>query len=269
MGRMKKEDAEKLKKQREGEIWTNNDGYKMKIINYDTYKRVTVEFLDDRHYKTTTSYGDIIRGNVKNLEAPTVYGVGIIGNKYPSRDGNKMKKEYTLWINMLKRCYDTIDDVRNRNYFKCNVCDEWKYYPNFYEWVHNQENFEKWLNGDFAIDKDIIKKHNKIYSPDTCCLVPRNINILFVKNEANRGDTPIGVTYHKRDHVYEAHCGNPYEYKKSVYLGRSSSPTEAFNIYKKYKELLIKKIAKEEYNKGNIIQKCYEAMINYKVEITD
>jgi uncharacterized membrane protein len=32
---------------------------------------------------------------------------------------------------------------------------------------------------------------------------------------------------------------------------------------------MIKQIAKEEYNKGNITKQCYEAMINYEVEITD
>jgi hypothetical protein len=46
-----------------------------------------------------------------------------------------------------------------------------------------------------ALDKDILYKGNKIYSPDTCVFVPQEINALFVKNDANRGDLPIGVFY--------------------------------------------------------------------------
>ena len=34
-------------------------------------------------------------------------------------------------------------------------------------------------------------------------------------------------------------------------------------------EEYIKNVAQEEYSKGNIIEKCYNSMINYEVEITD
>ena len=44
---------------------------------------------------------------------------------------------------------------------------------------------------------------------------------------------------------------------------------EAFLDYKECKESYIQQIAQEEYNKGSITKRCYEAMMNYKVEITD
>lgn len=44
---------------------------------------------------------------------------------------------------------------------------------------------------------------------------------------------------------------------------------EAFEAYKIYKELIIKQVAKEEFDIGNITKKCYDAMIHYEVEITD
>ena len=48
-----------------------------------------------------------------------------------------------------------------------------------------------------------------------------------------------------------------------------NSPEEAFLLYKKEKENYIKQIANEQYNIGNITKRCYDAMINYEVEITD
>ena len=48
-----------------------------------------------------------------------------------------------------------------------------------------------------CLDKDILYKGNKEYAPDKCIFVPERINKLFLKNDADRGDLPIGVTYHK------------------------------------------------------------------------
>lgn len=53
------------------------------------------------------------------------------------------------------------------------------------------------------------------------------------------------------------------------YLGKYETETEAFNAYKNYKEALIRRVAEDEYNKGLITYKCYKALINYEVEITD
>ena len=39
--------------------------------------------------------------------------------------------------------------------------------------------------------------------------------------------------------------------------------------YKTYKEDIIKRVAEDEYLKGNIIKECYLSMLSYSVEITD
>ena len=44
---------------------------------------------------------------------------------------------------------------------------------------------------------------------------------------------------------------------------------QSFQLYKIRKENTIKQVAKEEYDKGNITKRCYDAMMKYKVEITD
>ena len=44
---------------------------------------------------------------------------------------------------------------------------------------------------------------------------------------------------------------------------------EAFKAYKGYKESIIKSIAKQEFDNGNITIECYNAMMHYEVEITD
>ena len=56
---------------------------------------------------------------------------------------------------------------------------------------------------------------------------------------------------------------------KQINLPVKDTIEEAFADYKKLKEENIKKIAQEEYCKGNITKKCYKAMMKYEVEITD
>lgn len=151
---------------------------------------------------------------------------------------------------------------------KAFVCDKWLLYENFYDWIHSQENFIKWKeNSRWAIDKDIIKKWNKEYSEEYCCLVPPNVNSLFTRRQNYRGKYPIGV-YQYKPGIFRAQCMNPYIGKR-VLVGNYKNPDKAFYAYKKYKENLIKMIAKEEYENNNIVKKCYEAMMDYKVEITD
>jgi hypothetical protein len=239
----------------------------MHIIEHNNYNNIVVEFQDKWKSKVHTTYGHFLDGRVKNPYYPSVLGIGMVGIKYPFKSNTKVI-EYNIWKNMLNRCFNKKYKEKQPTYENCTICDEWLIYENFYDWLHSQENFDKWTNKDskFALDKDILVKGNKIYSPETCCLVPKNVNSLFTKREVGRGCLPIGVG--ENGHRFKAACNNPYTGKYES-LGTYDTPKEAFLVYKKYKENLIKQIAKEEYDNGNINKKCYESMMNYTVEITD
>ena len=261
-------DNSELIKERTGYKVINYQGLEMVCAEYKNSINIIVEF-NNPYFKTKSCWSNFIKGKIRNPNVPSIYGVGVVGDKYPTNHSRKRTKEYVCWHDLLYRVYgNNRKDSTSLRYRECVVCDEWLCYPNFYEWLHSQENFNKWLNGErWCLDKDILSKGNKIYSPETCCLVPVNVNTLFVKVDKSRGDLPIGVTYnHKR---YMANCSNPIIGNTRVYLGTYDEPIDAYYAYKKYKEDLIKQIAAIEYNKGNIAKKCYEAMLNYEVEITD
>lgn len=262
-----KTNREKQKDERLGEEKLNNQGCLMKIIKYNSYSDIIIEFQDEHHAVAYTRYEHFIDGSIKNPYYPQVYGVGTIGDKYPSRINNVKTKEYTTWYRMLGRCFDKKIKERQPTYQNASCCKEWLLFENFYEWLHSQENFEKWMNGKlWCLDKDILVKRNKVYSPETCCLVPNNVNTLFVKKDKDRGDFPIGVT--KRNNRFLAQCSNSSGNGHEI-LGFHTNIIEAFLAYKNRKEEIIKQVAEEEYNKGNITQKCYDAMMNYTVEIND
>lgn len=256
------------KEQRLGAEKYNNQGCLMKIITYNSATDIIVEFQDKYKCQINCEYKQFKNGNLVNPYFPNVFNKGMVGSKYSCKENNKDCKEYMIWHSMLSRCYSNYTKSKQHSYQNVSCCEEWLLFDNFYEWLHSQTNFKKWKNlSRGALDKDILVKGNKIYSPQTCCLVPNNVNALFTKRNVYRGNTPIGVSYHKRDHIYEAHCNDGFGIPQ--YLGRFSTSEEAFDVYKTYKESLIKKIAINEYLNKSITKECYEAMMKYIVEITD
>lgn len=250
-----------------GEEKLNNQGCLMKVAEYNTCNDILIEFQDSYKCKLHTTYQHFKDGSVKNPYYPTIYGIGIVGNKYLRYKDYKPLKEYTTWSGVLRRCFDSVESTKYPTYQDATCCNEWLLYENFYEWLHNQENFDKWLNGRmWCLDKDILIKHNKVYSPETCCLVPNNVNTLFVKCDAARGDLPIGVSYNKINHKYISEYSGR---NTRNHIGCYDTSIEAFYAYKKEKEAYIKQVAQEEYDKGNITKKCYDAMMAYEVEATD
>lgn len=253
--------------QRLGKENNNYQGCLMKIVEYNDALNTIVEFQDEYKCKVHAQYRHFLSGQIKNPYYPSVYGVGIVGNKYINWVDRKPTKEYHTWYGIIQRCYDKKTKQRHPTYEYASCCDEWLLFENFYEWLHNQPNFDKWYNGDkWEIDKDILVKGNKVYSPDTCCLMPKYVNSLFTNRSRDRGELPIGVTKHGNS--YRARCNNPFTNKSEI-LKNCKTPEQAFQIYKLYKENVIKQIASIEYNKGNITKACYDAMMKYEVEITD
>lgn len=163
---------------------------------------------------------------------------------------------YSHWRGMMERCYSDKGHKKRPSYQQCNVCDEWRLFSNFIPWfyAHHKEGWH--------LDKDILIKGNKTYSPQNCCFVPSEINGLFAKCDAIRGDMPIGVQF--IDGVYVA---SMRKNKKKIYLGRYKDALSAFIRYKQAKEEWIKQVA-DKY-KDCIAPNVYEALYKYKVDISD
>lgn len=251
--------------ERMGKKNKNNQGYLMTIIEYHNANDIIVEFEDKYRTKINTRYVHFVKGDIKNPYHPDLYNVAMNGNKYPSRLNGNKTKEYRAWVNILIRCYDKKFKEKHKTYQDVICCKEWLLFDNFYEWLHEQENFEQWFNGRlWAVDKDILIKGNKLYCPQNCCLVPPQVNTLFTKRDSARSDFTIGVMQHRNK--YRGHVSIN---GKQLNMPVRRTIEEAFADYKAIKEDNIRRIAQMEYKEGNITKKCYDAMMSYEVEITD
>ena len=244
-----------------GKVYKSKLSGDFKIIKYNDAYNVEIQFLKTG-YETTVQLVQVKSGKVKDPYAPSVYGIGVLGVKYPSKINGVLTKECALWRDMLKRCYSDAYQKKYPTYEGCEVSDNFKNYEYFYEWCHNQIGFG--IEG-FELDKDLLIKGNKVYSENTCVFLPNEINSLLVKREALRGKHLIGVCWSNTNKAFVAQVR--INKGKQEYLGCFKTELEAFNAYKKAKESFVKEQA--EKWKDKIDERVYKALMNYEVSITD
>ena len=244
-----------------GKVCKSLNSGDFKIVKYSDKTNVEIRFLKTG-FETTVELGSIRNGKVKDRYLPSVYGVGVIGDKYPSKVNGVLTKEYKLWTSMLVRCYSDNSKKRRPTYEGCEVSNNFKSYEYFYEWCNKQVGFG--VEG-FELDKDLLIKGNKVYSEDSCVFIPTEINSLLVKRENMRGKYLIGVHWCNTKKAFIARVSK--NKGKREHLGYFNTELEAFNAYKQAKESFIKEQANEW--QGEIDERAYRALINYQVEITD
>ena len=251
-------------KLREGSVITTKNFGDVVITKYLDKDNIHIRFINTGYSLITQSL-NIRQGTIKDRLAPAVFGVGVLGDALTSVDGVRLK-EYELWKNMIKRCYSKSYHEKFPTYSSCSVSENFRYYPYFKEWCNKQAGYTSQddKGNAFQLDKDILVKGNKVYSEELCVFVPKEINMLMVKCGRIRGDNPIGVFYHNRDKKYVAKCKVS---NKTVHLGRYLTSTEAFIVYKNFKESYIKEVANKW--KDQIDVRVYEALMRYEVSIDD
>ena len=248
-----------------GKVCKSKSSGDFNVLKYNNAKDVEIQFLKTG-YETTVYLGNIKKGDVKDPYSPSVYGVGILGTKYPTRVNGVRTKQYELWVNMLKRCYSDTYKKKHPTYEGCEVSNNFKSYEYFYEWCNQHVGFDNDGNGNpFHLDKDLLIKGNKVYSESTCVFLPSEINSLLVKSDKIRGEHLIGVHWRNTKKAFVAQVSK--NKGKSEHLGFFNTELEAFKAYKKAKESFVKEQADKW--KSQIDERAYEALMNYTVEITD
>ena len=252
------------KNNRLNEMKINKFGSEIKIIKYNNSNDIDVYFPKYNWVSKNRQYTDFKTGKIQCPYEPRFCNIGYIGEgKYTSKTH---KHIYDKWRAMIERCYNKKYQEKRPTYVGCIVCEEWHNFQNFAKWY--EENYYGVKDEEMQLDKDILIKGNKIYSPQTCVFVPKRINDLFVDKKKNRGDCPIGVSYSKIHNLYKAEVTITKNKKAGhIFLGLYNTPEKAFRVYKDYKEKIIKQVA-DEY-RPYIPRELYEAMYRWEVDIND
>jgi hypothetical protein len=184
------------------------------------------------------------------MSQPLVFGVGVNDADYvvsPSRkEGGKITFKYTCpiyarWVAILRRCYHVPSRKNQPAYEGCSVSSEWHRFSAFKSWMESQY----WQGMD--VDKDLLVKGNRIYGPDTCCLISRSINCLVreIAKNAKKSGLPPGVDFDPKNQKYRsrAHCVIT---GKRNHLGLFETPSEAHLAWLEFKRAQAEVLAEEQ-----------------------
>lgn len=175
-----------------GEVFNSEKCGPFKIIEYVDANNITVRFTNTG--TTVTTQGTHIRkGKVKDVMVPSVEGVGFIGigpfsPSYQCNDRDRAVSTpiYSLWSNMLCRCYNRKYQMHHLTYIGCEVAPRWHNFQNFCWDVKQLDGYEQWSNyqmgvsdAEYQLDKDKLVDGNKVYGPETCCFITATENYLL------------------------------------------------------------------------------------------
>lgn len=241
-----------------GDTKQNNHGTEMEVVELLPGRRVKLKFKDKHGAIVETSISAYSSGAVKNPYDKTVFGIGCLGEgPYKTKINGKCPISNLVWMAMIQRCYSEKWGDRHPAYYGiCSVCDEWLIYQNFASW-YEENRYE--VPGRLHLDKDILVPGNRVYSPETCLLVPQRINMMFLgRNRKTDRDLPTGIkrtlTGANRTKYACAFDGKT--------LGTFESLEEAYESYVKAKHAHIQKVVDDCRN--YLPSKVYLALVDYR-----
>lgn len=240
-----------------GDFFLTNEGYDVVVVEYTNSYNVLVEILDGFGYRCKVEAKQLKLGTIKNPYHKSILGVGYLGvGKYRCSNKGILTREYIAWASAMNRCYSEKYQNKFPKYKDCTVCEEWHNFQNFAEWYTRQVGYDY----GYDLDKDLLVMGNRVYSPKTCVIIPKEINNFLLLRKGDRGKYPLGVSFCKAKKQYTAYCS---EKSSRNLIGYYNTPVEAHKAYKERKENLAKLLADkwEDF----VDSKVTTALLNFKI----
>lgn len=177
----------------------------------------------------------------------TLYDTGYMGEGKYSSYNSPLAHE--SWRGIFRRVYCLKSLFKYPTYIGCSVHEDWHNFQNFAKWF--EENYVK----GWKIDKDILIKGNKIYSPDTCCFVPHEINMKFIVPPLNKHGLPRGIQPINGKYLVEVRSID----QKRIY-SRFLTIGESQKFWQSHRVNIIRELAEKFKNELNI--KVYNKLIS-------
>ncbi len=150
---------------------------------------------------------------------------GCLIGKSNKKHGLSLSRFYSIWHNMLDRCYNKnskqFNDYGGRGIV---VCEDWLDIKNFVDWVENKSNWEEGLTLD-RIDND------KGYSPDNCTFSTKTIQSINQRKRSTNTSGYVGVSWDAKVSKWRARVTI---FKRGKYIGYYLSKEEAVQARDNY-----------------------------------
>ena len=240
-----------------GDFLINNKGCEAVIIDYLDSSKILVEFLDENRFRRYFEARDIREGVFKNPFLPTVSKVAYLGDGiHKTRTNGKPCRIHKVWSGMFTRCYYDLGGERYKSYRDCEVHKDWHNFQNFADWYKMQKFYDK----GYDLDKDILVKGNRLYSAETCCLVPPSLNNSVGLRHNPKGKYAAGVRLDRRSGKFNSSIS---KFGKEYHLGVWDNESEASVAYLSAKKEYMRELAM--IYKDKVSDKVFNALFNWEV----
>lgn len=159
-----------------GMIFTNKKGFKWRVVDCQRLKKILVESCEWHQYTTVVTKESIKRGAI-------FYPYGKMSDGCYAGKGawisSSKNPHFHTWASLRTRTLDTNFKQRHKSYIDCSLCEEWMCMQNFCDWAESTK--PKDTSVKWELDKDLLIEGNKLYSPETCCWLPKEINLFLSK----------------------------------------------------------------------------------------
>lgn len=152
------------------EYYTNNEGYKIKVLKREGHK-VFIEFQDEYKFQKWVRIYDLEKGSIKNPYHKSICGIAYFGN---IEKGSYTKKEKQKFINIINNA------KKNHELLKENLyC-----FKNFLMVVRVLKNYDKWHEDTKNMFCLMTKKNDNIIDDFEVLQVKKQECLLNSRNKA-------------------------------------------------------------------------------------
>lgn len=213
----------------DGYVFTTRSGFLCTVLKLLDDGNYLIQFNESGQVQTS-SFWSIYKRTVIDHFVERKYGVGFAKGtlENPLDCQNHL---YIRWSSLLHRCYSG----KVCGYENVAVCDEWHNFDKFKNWFETEVSplqYNDVALSTLCIDKDLFcDGNNRIYSPDTCCIIPQKLNCV-IKHLTWLNGKIIGLTQRKRDSIkalmikYDASLTSRVKRRLTTILSNSSNHPE-------------------------------------------
>lgn len=219
------------------------------------------KLLRQQEYERNLKDALVVRDVDANLWKPSK---GVLDIDFKDREGNwvlryKYGGEFIqtrlgkLHNNMTQRANvnGSFQNIHSPTYSGVTVSDSFKDPQKFCNWAVVQPG---WGIG-WSLDKDLLGKDCGIYSPETCVFLPNIINAAIIRTNKEK---KTFISFSRGKHRLKFYLGT-----KPIVIPDIENEESALELYKKYREGYVKKLA-EEF-KDFLAEKAYKTLISWEL----
>ncbi len=223
------------------------------VIRAKSSKDIDVMFKDGTIVNTTSTL--VAERVIRNLNFPTVFGVGFTGEGIYSKATHP--NLYSKWASMISRGYNEKYKQKRPTYMDVIVDSNWHNFQNFAAWAIKRKDYKP----DWQIDKDIIVPNNKTYGAKFCCFLPTELNTSIRPKYVAKDGTGLARRKDTKLEQYKVSYFIDNTYKTTRYFINGS---EAYLFYVAEKNKRLKYLA-EKY-KGELDTEVYNKLSTINIE---